>query len=110
MEKLAQWGTVNGPSGLGSDIDVLQQIISIVLRTMIMFAGIYTVINVLLAGYSYISAAGDPKRISDATSKIWHSVLGFIIAAGAFVLAGLIGELLYGDSNALLQLRYFSPN
>jgi hypothetical protein len=74
-----------------------------------MGAGIYAVLSIILAGYAYISAAGDSKRISDATAKIWHSVLGLIIAAGAFVLAGILGQILYGDPGAILTLRYFTP-
>lgn len=111
MNKLAtDWGTVDPPVGLPGDVSFLQTLLSIVLRTLIMFAGIYAVIMIVLAGISFISASGDPKRISDATSKIWHSVLGFVIAAGAFVLAGVIGEILFDNPTALLQLRYISPN
>lgn len=109
MNKIAQWGTVSAPAGLGSDIGNLQSIIGVVLKTLIMGAGIYAVINILLAGYAFISASGDPKRISDASSKIWHSVLGFVIAAGAFVIAGIIGQILFGDPDAILQLKYFTP-
>jgi hypothetical protein len=96
----------------GGDVGGLQVILNIVLRTLIMGAGIYAVINILLAGYAFMSASGDPKRISDATAKIWHTALGFIIAAGAFVIAGVLGQILFGDFNAILQLKYFSavPN
>lgn len=103
-------GYIYPPAGpLGGEIGGLQQIISIVLRSLIVVAGIYAVINIVLAGISYISAAGDSKRIGEATAKIWHSILGLVVAAGAFVLAGVIGEILYGDPTALLQLRYFTP-
>lgn len=111
MNKIAaDFGNVTLPnSPFGNDVEGLQTLLSIVLRTLIMGAGIYAVISIVLAGYAYISAAGDPKRIADATAKIWHSVLGLVVAAGAFVLAGVIGRILYGDSSALLQLRYFTP-
>jgi hypothetical protein len=110
MNKIAaDFGTVTPPGPFGGDLGGLQTLLSIILRTLIMGAGIYAVLSIILAGYAYISASGDPKRISDATAKIWHSVLGLIVAAGAFVLAGVIGYILYGDSNALLQLRYFTP-
>jgi len=103
------FGSITPPVGpLGSSVEGIQQLISIILRTLIMFAGIYAVIMIVLAGIAFISASGDPKRISDATSKIWHSVLGFVIAAGAFVLAGIIGEIIYNDPTALLRFRYFT--
>lgn len=110
MNKIAQWGSVAPPASWGRDLTSLQRILNIALRTLIVFAGIYMVINIILAGYAYLSASGDPKRISDATARIWQSILGFIIVAGAFVLAGVIGQILYGDPNSILQLRYFSNN
>jgi hypothetical protein len=73
-------------------------------------AGIYAVLNLVLAGYGYISAGGDPKRIQDAGNKIWHSVLGLVVAAGSLVIAAVIGQILFNDPGALLRLRYFSPN
>ena len=115
MNKIAvDFGNVEPPPVVnslapGGDISGLQVLLNIVLRTLIAGAGIYAVISIVLAGYVYISAGGDSKKISDATNKIWHSVLGLIVAAGAFVLAGILGQILFGDSNAILQLRYFTP-
>ena len=108
------FGTVAPPPGVeefdSGNLGGLQLLLNIVLRSLIVFAGVYAVISLVLAGYSYISASGDPKRVSDATAKIWHAVVGFTVAAGAFVLAGLIGEILYNDANAILQIRYFTAN
>ncbi|OGD83782.1 hypothetical protein A2165_01200 [Candidatus Curtissbacteria bacterium RBG_13_40_7] len=102
------WGTVPPPPGITTDLSGLQQVITIFLRTLIVIAAIYAVLNIILAGYTYISAGGDPKKIQDATAKIWQSVLGLVVAAGAFALAAIIGQILFGDSNALLQLKYFT--
>ncbi len=103
-------GNITPPPGFPSaDIIGLQKLLNIILRTLIVGAGIYAVLNIILAGYGFLSAAGDPKRISDATNKIWHSILGFVVAAGSFVLAAIIGQILFNDPNALLQLRYFKP-
>ena len=114
MEKIAvNFGTVQPPPGVeqfsGGSLEGLQVLLSIIFRTLIVGAGIYAVLSIILAGYAYISAAGDSKRISDATNKISNSVLGLVVAAGAFVLAGIIGQILFGDANALLQIRYFTP-
>ncbi|OGM21158.1 hypothetical protein A2714_03080 [Candidatus Woesebacteria bacterium RIFCSPHIGHO2_01_FULL_38_9] len=107
------WGSVPVPTWLrpfaGGSVNGLQVLLNIILRTLIVGAGIYTVLNLILAGYAYLSAGGDPKRIQDAGAKIWHSVLGLIIAAGAFVLAAVIGLILFNDANALLQLKVFTP-
>mgnify|MGYP001048182571 CR=1 FL=1 len=107
------FGTVNPPPGVeqfsGGDVSGLQVLLNIVLRTLIVGAGVYAVINLILAGFWYIGGSGDSKRIWEANNKIWHSLLGLIIAAGAFVIAGVIGKILFGDYNALLQIKIFTP-
>lgn len=116
MNKLAQtsrFGTVAPPPGVdrfnGGDLSGISIFISVILRTLIMGAGIYALINFVLAGYSFLSAGGDPKKIQDSWGKIWYSILGLMIAAGAFVIAAVVGLLIFGDASALIGLRVFGP-
>jgi hypothetical protein len=53
-------------------------------------AGIYMVFQIIMAGYGYISANGDPKKTEAAWAKIWQSVVGLVIIASAFIIAGLV--------------------
>ena len=53
-------------------------------------AGIYMVFQIIMAGYNYISAAGDAKKTEAAWNQIWQSILGLVIVASAFVIAGLV--------------------
>jgi len=78
----------SGPKGSGIFL-----LISNVLKLAGVIAGIFFVIQMILAGFSYISANGDPKKVAEAWSKIWQSALGLIIVAGAFIIAGVIGRL-----------------
>ena len=108
------FGTVAPPPGVsqfnGGNLSGIQILLGIVMQTLIVGAGIFAVINLILAGYWYIGGSGDPKRLWEANNKIWHSILGLIVAAGAFVLAGVIGQIFFDDYNAILLLRYFTPN
>ncbi len=76
---------------------------------MIVGAGIYALINLLLAGYAFMSAGDDSKKVAGAWAKIWQTMLGLAFAAGSFVLAGIFGKLIFGDYNALLQIKIFTP-
>ena len=117
MNKLAgspnPFGTVTAPAGLsrfsGGSVYGIPIFVSILLKTLIMMAAIYAVFNFVLAGLAYINGAGDPKRIQGASEKIWQSVLGLAIAAGAFVIAGVVGQLLFKNPNAILNITLFTP-
>lgn len=112
MNKIAGvFGTVNPPPGLATGIGTTeagaQVLVQIVLRTMIIGAGVYAIFNLILAGYAYISAGGDSKAIAAATGKITQTVIGLTVAAGAFVIAGVISQIIYGSPTTLLQLQIF---
>jgi hypothetical protein len=69
--------------------------------------GLFFIIQVITAGYEYITAGGDSKKIDAAWSKIWQSILGIIIIASAFTLAGVI-ERITGIS--ILTPKLYGPN
>lgn len=74
-----------------------------ILIVLVIFAGIYSVFNLVLAGYAFLSAGDDPKKVAGAWQKIWQTLLGLAFAAGAFVLAAIFGQLIFGDATAILS-------
>jgi hypothetical protein len=107
------FGRVNPPPGVnqysGEFLAGFPNFINNVLKFLIVVAGVYALFNFVVAGYSFMSAGDDPKKVAGAWSKIWQTVLGLAFAAGAFVLAAIFGQIIFGDPNALLQLRIFGP-
>ena len=87
----------------------LTTFINNILKLLIVGAGIYSVINLVLAGYAFMSAGDDPKKVAGAWQKIFQTLIGLAFAAGAFVLAAIFGQLIFGDPTALLQLKIFGP-
>ena len=103
------FGQVNPPPGVTANIGGLAIFLNIIIKLLIVGAGIYGVFNLVLAGYAFMSAGDDPKKMAGAWAKIWQTLLGLTVAAGAFVLAAIFGQLLFGEPGALLQLRIFTP-
>ncbi len=64
--------------------------LSNVLKLVGTIAGIFMIVQLILAGYGYISANGDPKKTSLAWTKIWQSIVGMVIIASAFVIASVV--------------------
>ena len=75
----------------------------------IVIAGIFAFINLILAGYGFMSAGDDPKKIAGAWAKIWQSLIGLLVIAGSFVLAAIFGWLLFGDPRAILIPQIYGP-
>ena len=94
----------NGPEGIG-----IGSLLNTLLKGMIVIAGIWTLLNLVLAGYGFLSAGDDPKKITGAWSKIWQSLLGLAIAAGAFTLAAIFGQLIFGDPTFILNPTIPTP-
>ena len=80
-----------------------------ILQTLIVLGGIWTLLNIILAGYKFISAGGKPEEISNAWAKIWQSLLGLLFIAGAFVLAAIAGQVIFGDPTAILKPKVYGP-
>ncbi len=101
-------GNVEAPPGV-EKYTSLTVFLSNILKLLIVGAGIYALFNVALAGYAFLSAGDDPKKIAGASGKIWQSLIGLLIAAGSVVLAAIFGELIFGEWDALLKITIYGP-
>jgi hypothetical protein len=114
MKLLAQdnpFGTVTLPAGLsqyGSEPD-FAKLIQFGLRALVVGAGIYALFNLVLAGYSFMSAGDDSKKVSGAWAQISQTLIGLAFSAGAFVLAAIFGKLLFNDAFFLLKPSIPTP-
>jgi hypothetical protein len=101
------FGTVPPPAGLekyGSNPGTaIGTLIQYAIWILIVGAGIYALINFILAGYDFMSAGDDPKKVAGAWAKIWQTALGLAVAAGALVLAAIFGQLIFGSATFILN-------
>jgi hydrogenase-4 membrane subunit HyfE len=80
-----------------------------VLRLVFVGAGIYALINFIIAGYQYMTAGGDAKALSAAWARIWQTLLGLVIIVGSFALAALFGYIIFGDAGFILRPSIYGP-
>ncbi len=107
-------GSIKSPlegTGYGSiQTGAVGLFISNILRLFFVVAGIYALFNFIVAGYSYMNAAGDAKKLTEAWSKIWLSLVGLIIIVGSFALASLAGYLFFNNPGFILNPTIYGPN
>lgn len=80
-----------------------------ILRLIFVISGLFGFFNLLIAGFGFMSAGGDPKGIEKAWNRIYQSLVGLIILVASFIFAGIFGYLLFGDVTAILQPKVWGP-
>ena len=80
-----------------------------ILRLLVIGAGIFALINFIIAGYSFMNAGTDPKKMELAWAKIWQSMIGLLIIVASFALAALVGLILFGRADAILKPVIYGP-
>jgi len=71
--------------------------ISAIIGFMTVVAGIWFMFEMLFAGYEWISAGGDAKKLEAARQRITHGFMGLLIVVGAWALLAVTGQFLGYD-------------
>ncbi len=102
-------GQVTPPIGtptFTSPEEGLVKMLNVALQAVLIVAGIFTLINFILAGYSYISANGDPKKVAQANLKMTYTAIGLVIIVLTPLLAAIIGITVFGRWDAILNPQF----
>lgn len=101
------WGTVQQPAATAKFGSVeggaIGRLLQIFIGLLIAVGAIWALLNLIFAGYQFMSAGDDTKKVAGAWSKIWQTLLGLALVAGAFVLAAIFGQLLFGRADFILS-------
>jgi len=96
--------TGGGTAGMG-----LIGLVSNVIKIVIVVGGLWAFINLILAGITFITSGDKPDELSKANNRMTMSLLGLIIMVGSYSLAGIIGKVLFGEWNAILNPVIYGP-
>ena len=61
---------------------------------LILLGGIIAVLYIVVAGFKYIFAGGDPEAAGKARTMLWNGLIGLVIIIGAYVIARTVEYLL----------------
>lgn len=103
-------GSVTNPIGRSYDSSSgLINLLTNILRLAFVAAGIYALVNFIIAGFQYMTAGGDSKALGSAWSRIWQTLLGLVIMVGSFALAAIIGQIFFGSATYILNPVIYGP-
>lgn len=101
-------GTIEAPlKSTYANVDTgFPELLSNIIRLATIFGGLLVLINFILAGYGFITATGDPKKVQDSWTKIWQSLVGLIIIVGALAFVSIAEAVFKID---ILQPKITGP-
>jgi hypothetical protein len=96
---LSIFGSIKAPSDsayftAGTKGEGLFLLLSNIFKLAGVIAGIFFVVQIIFAGYAFLSSTGDPKKAEGAFNTIWQSLIGLVIVSAAFVIAAFVGNIL----------------
>jgi len=77
--------------------------ISNLIKLITVVAGVWTMFNFISAGWIYLNAAGDASANEKASQLMTNSVIGLVIIATSYTLAGIVGYLIFDDAGFILN-------
>ena len=93
-------GTTPSGSGLSyslknpiSDFPDLQSLVVAIINVIIIIATPIVIFFIIFAGFSYVTARGNPAKIQEATRSLTYAVIGGVLIIGAFAIAEIIKNL-----------------
>jgi len=103
-DPLSSYGNLSNSPGGG-----LVGFASNLIKLIMVLAGIWSFLNIIFAGFNYITQSTNPEAIANANKQIYMSLLGLVIIVCSFALAGIFGWLLFGNASAILVPRIYGP-
>ena len=89
-------------SSEGNNIGIII-FISNLIRLFAIVAGIWAMFNLIMGGYTFITSMSDAGAMAKVQNSITMTVIGLAIIAAAYIIAAIIGALLFGDPNFILN-------
>lgn len=104
------FGVIKPPDWMpkGEPIDLLVSILNVGLNLTMIIAGLVTLINFIRAGYTFLTAGADPKKLEEAQNIIKWSGVGLLIVVMAPLAAAIIGYIVFNDPMAIIQPKIYT--
>ncbi len=73
--------------------DSIEDFIVAILNVVIVIATPIVVLFIILAGFKYVTARGNPTKIQEATQALTYAIIGGVLIIGAVAIAEIIKNL-----------------
>jgi hypothetical protein len=79
---------------LEAAIGLFDKVISSIIGVITISAGLWFTFHILIAGFTWLTAAGDKTKAEKAQKMLTESIIGLVVVVAAVFIADLVGKLL----------------
>ena len=73
------------------------------IRAVSLVAGVWSLGNVMFAGFTYITGKGDTAAHQKVRDYITMSAIGLMLIVASYTVGGILGLVFFGDASFLLN-------
>jgi len=74
-----------------------------IVKILTIVAGLWVLVNFLMAGFSIVTGGGDSGSTKKAYDKILYSVIGLVIIVASYTLIALVSLIVFGQADYILN-------
>lgn len=93
----------NQAAGVGADETALLFFVTRMIRAVSLVAGVWSLGNVMFAGFTYITGKGDTAAHQKVRDYITMSAIGLMLIVASYTVGGILGLVFFGDASFLLN-------
>jgi len=85
------------PAEFGSNNSVIRTLVTFLsnlIGIITIMGGLFFIVYVFLAAFSWIAAGGDSGKVEKASQRLLHGVLGLVIIVLSYALIGIVGTII----------------
>ena len=91
------WGNLGSITDTGISARAFTQILSQVIGVMTIIAGIWFILQFIIASFGFLTAGGNQGNVKKAWYTITHTLIGLVVVVAAYALISLFGSMLGFD-------------
>jgi hypothetical protein len=87
---------IQGPineTQFGGDTITIGSILSKAISVVFLFAGIALLCMIVMSGFTFLTSAGDPKKMEQGKNQLTNAIIGFVIIFAGFWLVQIFGHM-----------------
>ena len=77
--------------------------ISMLVKFALIVAGIWAMINIFLAAYTYFNGKGDPATYQKTAQQVTNTVMGLVLLMSLYTIVAVFGLIFFGDAGYILN-------